>query len=122
MNLRWSGTKAAEGLATRHSGGLCIAILSSCTLKVMLCWAPSSLQGPGVLGDGGGRIAALVVLSVKGHFMVSLGQLTSHPNLRGDDTGGLPNTPGVSRERCRCICLICVCPVAVIKEIVPDIC
>lgn len=87
----------------------------------MLCWAPGSLQGPGVLGDRAG-IGALVALSVKGDFMVSLVHLTSHPDLRDDDTGVLPNTPGVSRERYRSICLICASPVAVIKEIVPDIC
>lgn len=73
-----------------------------------------------MLGDRAG-IAALVALSVKGHFVVSLIHLTSHPNLRGDDTGGLPNTPVVSRERYRSICLICVSSVAIIKEIVPDI-
>lgn len=62
-----------------------------------------------------------MALSVKGHLVGSLVPLTSHPNLRGDDIGGLPNTPGVSRERYRSIWLICVSPVAVIKEIVPDI-
>ena len=73
-----------------------------------------------MLGDRAG-VANLLALPVKGHFMVSLVHLTSHPNLRGDDTGGLPNTPGVSRERFRFICQICVSPVAIIKEIIPDI-
>lgn len=114
MNLRWSGTKAAEGLVTRHSGGPCTASLAACTLKLVLCWAASSLQGRGVLGDWAGH------LSVKGCFVVSLVHLTSHPNLRGGNTEGLPNTAGVGRERYRSTCLICVSPVAIINEIVPE--
>lgn len=64
-------------------------------IETGLCWAPSSLCGHGVLGDRAG-IASLVALSVQGLFVIILMSLTSHPNLRGDDTGGLPpNTPGL---------------------------
>lgn len=45
-----------------------------------------------MLGDRAGT-AGLMALSVKGHFVVSLLNLTSHPDLRGDRTRGLPNTP-----------------------------
>lgn len=53
-----------------------------------------------MLSDGAG-IAALVMLSVKGRFMVRLVHLASYSNLRGDNRPRLPNTPGVSRERYR---------------------
>lgn len=47
-----------------------------------------------MLGERAGT-AGLMALSVRGHFVVSLLYLISHP----DHTRGLPNIPGVSRGK-----------------------
>lgn len=80
--LRWSGTKEqkAEAQGTPES--------QSVPAQQNQCWAghccPRDTWGLG-------RIAALVALSVKEHFMVSLVHLTLCPNLRCDNKGALPN-------------------------------